>query len=567
MEKKKIFLISVLVAIFLGALFIRLHTNFKQRLLLAIDSPYYLVETNYLINNWPNLPDPAPPVVFHVLAGIHGILSPFGASLMTSLKIGSALISAIIAFTVYLMTKQLTKNWMTALVAAFLAAFVHANLRIFQDFWKNALAVSLAPLSVFFFHKGIETHRKRDLLVAGILLGVVAATHELVACALGIAYLSYVGFLIGYRMRLPWPEIKATLITFSAVVPFGGIYILMNRGAIATVGHVDPFFGEELPNQIKIYDEFIGPLLLVLAVVGAVVVLHRKRPADVIMASWALSVVILAQPWVSTTYLWRFALVQGTPLALLASVGIIDGIGAVLKRLKRFNKRNLMLLGLILAIVAYQAYSAHAYAMSFHPTISDDEYDALVELHDQLGDGAYLISDSRHHYWIEAVGMDSLSTDERARGILRAPNSLVAATDLYWLQEEIGENVYIHVNPFDRRIDPRKFESPLFKLVFDRPFMKIYALSQGFSPPGGERPPPPTREPLRQDYLTLLRSNPLRVFIFPIDLANCYLSGFWSSAVKFAIGVPLTVMLWVFLASLAYKGSLALAVRAKKASK
>jgi len=562
MEKKKIFLISVLVAIFLGALCIRLHTNFKQRLLLGIDSPYYLIETDYLLNNWPSLPDPAPPVVFHVLAGLHGILSPFGTSLMTSLKIGSALISAIVAFTVYLMTKQLTKNWTTALVAAFLAAFVHANVRIFQDLWKNALAVSLAPLSVFFFHKGTETHRRRDFLIAGILLGVVAATHELVACALAIAYLSYVGFLIGCRMRLPWPETKSTLITFAAVIPFGGIYILINRGAIETVGHVSPFFGEALPSQINIYSELIGPLLLVLAIVGAGVVLYRKKAADILMASWALSAVILAQPWVSTAYLWRFALVQGTPLALLASVGIVDGIGAFLRR---FKKRHLVFLGLISAIVIYQTHSAYVYAMRFHPTISDQEYDAFVELHGQLGDGAYLISEFGH-YWIDAVGMRNLR-DERALRVLRAPDDIRAATGLYWLQEEVGENLYVHVNPFDRRINPQKFESPLFKLIFSRPFMKIYALSDNFTPPGESRPPPPPREPPKQDYLTLLRSNPLRIFIFPIDLANCYLSGFWSSALKFALAVPFTVLLWVLLTNLAYRGFLHMKARLKGLSR
>ncbi|MDI6820151.1 MAG: hypothetical protein QMC89_04530 [Candidatus Hodarchaeaceae archaeon] len=234
-------------------------------------------------------------------------------------------------------------------------------------------------------------------------------------------------------------------------------------------------------------------------------------------------------------------------MAVLASIGTVDGIGAFLKR---FEKRHLAFLGLISAIVVYQAHSTYVYAMRFHPTISDQEYDAFVELHGQLGDDACLISEFGH-YWIDAVGMRNLR-DERALRVLRAPDDIRAATSLYWLQEEVGENLYVHVNPFDRRIDPQKFESPFFKSIFSRPFMKIYALPENFEPPRGLKPPSP-REPPRQNYLALLTSNPLRVFIFPIDLANCYLSGFWSSALKFVLAVPFTVFLWVFIAGLFYE--------------
>lgn len=224
-------MVSAIVAIFLVALFIRLQTNFKQKLLLGIDSPYYLQSTEYLLNNWPSLPDKAPPLVFNVLAGLHVLSSPFDLSLMTSLKIGSALVSAIVVFAVYFMVIQLTKNRVTAVVAAFLVAFTHANVRISQDLWKNALAVSLTPLSVFFFWRGMETGKKINLLMAGVSFGAVALTHELTAGALGIAYLSYIGFLIGRRQQLPWLEIQAVAITFLVAMCTGGIYFLDKRGS------------------------------------------------------------------------------------------------------------------------------------------------------------------------------------------------------------------------------------------------------------------------------------------------------------------------------------------------
>lgn len=543
-------MISVLVAIFLGALFIRLQTNFKQELLLGIDSPYYLQSIEYLLNNWPSLPDMAPPLVFHALAGLHVLSSPFNASLMTSLKIGSALISAIVVFAVYFMVKQLTKNRVTAVIAAFLVAFTHANVRIFQDLWKNALAVSLTPLSVLFFWRGMETGKKIYFLMAGFSFGAVALTHELTAGALGIAYLSYIGFLIGRWRQLPWLEIRAVAIMFLVAMCTGGIYFLINRGALVDVGHVSPFFGEALPRQIRIYDELMGPLISILAAVGAAVALHRKKATDIFLLAWGLSALMLAQPWVSTTYLWRFTLLMGMPLAIFAAVGLVEGIGALLKR---SSGQHLALLCLILIIFAYQAQSAYSYAMRFRPTIRDHEYDALLELHDQLGDGTCLISDIRRHYWIEAIDMRSLSRDERALLVLRAPRDFIAAVELYRLQQKVGRSVYVLTDPRDPLVDPKKFESPLFKLIFARPFVRVYALSEDFRPPENLRPPPSRPEPPRQNYLALLTSNPLRIFIFPIDLANCFLSGIWSSTVKFALAVPLTVFLWVLIASLFYE--------------
>lgn len=239
----------------------------------------------------------------------------------------------------------------------------------------------------------------------------------------------------------------------------------------------------------------------------------------------------------------------GTPLAIFASIGLVEGIGALLKR---SSGRRLALICLILMVFAYQAQSAYSYAMQFRPTIRDHEYDALLELHGQLGDGACLISDIRRHYWIEAAGMRSLSRDERGLLVLRAPRDLIAAVELHGLRQEVGRDIYV-LTDRDPRVDPKKFESPLFKLIFARPFMHVYALSENFHPPENLRPTPSRPELPRQDYSALLTSNPFRIFIFPIDLANCFLSGLLASAVKFALAVPLTVFLWVLIAGLFYE--------------
>lgn len=556
MKKKVLVITVILTAIFLGALCIRLGMNFKQDLLLGVDSPHYLLNTRYLLNNWPSLPGSVPPLTFNILAGFHALFSLFGASLMTSLKIGSALISAVVAFSVYFLTKRLTKNTGIAVLAAFLAVFMHANVRMSQDLWKNALAASLTPLSVLFFWQGIKTHKKINFLLAGFLLGLIALTHELSAGVLGIAYISYIAFVGGYRKQLPRWEIKGIAMTFLVAVPIGGAIFIANSGTIASVGSVSPFFAEKVSHQIEFYSEFIGPLLLVLAIIGILSMLYRRKAEDIFLLSWILSALILAQPCISTNYIWRFILLTGIPLAISASIGVFDGIRAVLNHFKKkrtiFLKRHLIFFSLILTLVTYQTCSAYAYSMQFHSSIDNREYGALFELRDNLGENVYLIGNIRYHYWIQLAGMKSLSEEECDLRVFRAPTDFSTGVEIYTLQLVVGENVYALVDPNNEEV-LQKFEGPLFELVFDRSFMKVYALSENFQPP--ENLDNHWYNELvdsKPDYLAQLGANPLRVFFLPIDFANYFLSDFWSSAVKFAVAVPLTIFLWVLLVSLVW---------------
>ena len=558
MEKKKALIITILAVIFLGALCTRLQTNFKQDLLLGVDSPSYLINTRYLLDHWPNLPESMAPLTFNILAGFHVLFSLFGASLITSLKIGSALISALIVFSVYFLTKRLTKNTGTAVLAAFLAVFMHANVRIFQDLWKNALAVSLAPLSVLFFWQGIKTHKKINFLLAGILLGLVALAHELTAGVLSVAYLSYLTFLGGYRKQLPRWEIQGVALTLVIAAPVGGLFFIAKSGAIAGVGSVSPFFSFKTtaPQQAMFYNEFIGVLLLALAIAGVAVMLYRRKAVDIFLLSWILSAFILAQPCISTNYIWRFILLLGVPLAISASIGVFDGIHAVLNHFKEkraiFLKRRVIFFGLILTIVTFQTCSAYAYSMQFHSSVDDREYETLFELRDNLGENVYLIGNIRYHYWIQLAGMKSLGEEECDLRVFKAPTDYSTGVEIHTLQLAVGENVYALVDPNNEEV-LRKFESPLFELVFDRPFMKVYALSENFQPPENlDNHWYSELVDSKPDYLAQLSANPFRVFFLPIDFANYFLGDSWSSVVKFVVAVPLTVFLWVLLASLVW---------------
>jgi hypothetical protein len=531
---------------------------------------------------------PDPPLFFHFVAGLHGLFFAVGASLITSFNIGTSLASALVAITTFFLTKRLTKNTLTALVAAIFSAFVCASFRMFGELQKNALGVSLAPLSPLFFWKGIESGRKIYLLISGVFFGLTMLSHELAAGALGIAYLSYVTFLIGYRKRLPFAEIKSVVIMLIPAALVGGWYFYTRIGgaeAVAASGAAAAG-GPGGQNYLVFYDEYIGPLLLVLATIGAGVAAYRKKAQDFFMLAWGMSALILAQPWVTRGYLWRTILQLATPVVILAAVGLIDGMGTIFKKLdkkilesqhswsksqkKIIRPFTIAFICILVGVVAYQVSSGYSYAWHGHmlqPSISMDEYKALQKFHDQVGD-AYAVSAGRDIYWPDVVGLKGAIQGSdiypQLSGLLRSrpgeqPNPEHArrlAVRWYTVQENAEENVYVLAFRDDRRVEQMLENDQLFKCIFDNIYMRAYALSENFHPPqrplgsgssytsSKQQPPPPKERP---SYFSLLASQPVRILIFPIDIIDYTMSGLSSSIMKFAVGVPLTVMIWVLL--------------------
>jgi len=593
-SRRQAFVFFIVLAIFAFALFVRLRVTFTYELPLGRDGPYQLFNVQYLVSHWPSMRVPDPPLFFHFVAGLHRLFSAVGASLMTSFNIGTSLASALVAITTFFLTKRLTKNVLTALVAAIFSAFVSASFRMFGELQKNALGISLAPLSPLFFWKGIEGGKKIYLLISGVFFGLTMLSHELAAGTLGIAYLSYIAFLIGYRKRLPFAEIKAVVIMLIPAALVGGWYFYTRIGgaeAVAASGAAAAG-GPSGQNYLAFYDEYIGPLLLVLATIGAGVAAYRRRAQDFFMLAWGMSALILAQPWVTQGYLWRTILQLATPAVILAAVGLVDGMGAIFKKLdkkllksqhswsksqkKIIRPFTIAFVCIFVWVVAYQVSSGYSYAWTgqqLQPSISMDEYKALQKFHEQVGD-AYAVSGGRDLYWSDVVGLKGVIQGgevwSQLSGLLglrpgEQPNpehAMRLAIRWYIVQENVGENIYVLVFRDDHQIEQMLENEQLFKRIFNDTYMRAYALSENFHPPQSPRslgsshtsseqqPPPPQEKP---SYFSMLASNPIRVLIFPIDLIDYTLSGLLSSVMKFAVGVPLTVMIWVLLPCLGWE--------------
>ena len=598
MNRRQALTLIVLLAIFAGALYLRLSVTLGYELPLGRDGPYHFFHVEYLLEHWPVLHadvGATHQLFFHFAVAVHVILSPFGTSLTNSFNIVTALGSGLVVLTTFLMMRRLTKNIATALAASFFAAFIPASFRMMGELQKNAFGVTLAPLFVFFLWRGLESGKKLNLLVAGIALGVVGLTHELVFGTLVITYICYLAFLLAYRRRIPWCEIKAAVIIAVPVALICGAFYV---GMLNTVGGMagwgkaavlmaqadsqQPLEGQPMVTSIyRFYDEYIGQLLLVFASIGAGVAAYRRKATDLLLLTWGMSALIMAQDWIVGDYQWRFAIMLATPVVLLAAVGLVEGVGALLLRAGK-NFRALLgkgnseahkiavmvgravFLCLLLFIVVQQARVSYIYAWTgeqLQPTITMDEYNALQKFHQQVCDAYAFGSDERFIYWLDVVGLkgsiqggDGITHLSYAlRGSPGGQSDAIwLATEWYREQQQLGENIYALAGMGASGGTQILENEQLFELIFNQSSLRAYALNKNFSPPenyhfsgykegdfalDAEHPPPGNQQP------PPVGSPGGAPSVLKILLAPVYL---FPGAARFVIGVPLTILLWVF---------------------
>lgn len=610
MSRKQALILIVLLVIFAGALYLRLSVTLGHGLPLGRDGPYHLFHVGYLLDHYPSNPFlSSPPVFFHFAAGVCTILSAFGVSLMTSFNIATALASGLVALTTFLMVRRLTKNDATALAAAFLSAFVPGSFRMMGELQKNAFGVALAPLPVLFLWRGLESKRKLDFVVAGIALGVVGLTHELAFGTLVIAYICYLAFLLAYRRRIPWRELKAAIIIAIPVALICGYFYIGKLGTIggmagegqaATLvaqGELQQPPGGQGPEGVLhvLYNDYIGQLLLVLAAIGAGIAAYRRKPADFFLLAWGMSALIMAQTWVAYDN-WRFVIMLATPMVLLAAVGLVEGVGALLWRAGKnlqalLGKGRLrshrvvtmagcaVFLCLLLFVVVQQVRACHTFVWEegeirqLQPTITMEEYNALQEFHQQFGDVYVFGSGERFIYWPDAVGLKGTIQGGEVithLSMLGGPsggqiNASELAAEWYMGQQQVGENIYALASTEEHERTQILENEQLFKLIFSRPSLRAYALSEKFSLLGNHLPSGP-----KEGDFALAAEQPLpgnqqlpggqqggqqqaqeeEPLTLKILLAPVYVI---PGAAKFIVGIPLTVLLWVFLPCLAWE--------------
>jgi hypothetical protein len=173
------------------------------------------------------------PLTLLILAVLTEIIntSPFYIAEYFPVLLGPSLVLAI-----YLLTRELTSNEITSLLAAFLTASAsfHILIGIYGGFYANWLALVIGYLSVVFLFKALRAGKKKNLLAFPLLLVLCQFAHVYTWSIISIVMGTFLGTCLVFHY---YPKrrviILMLLLLSSVVVDLAKTIIIGSPGGIA----------------------------------------------------------------------------------------------------------------------------------------------------------------------------------------------------------------------------------------------------------------------------------------------------------------------------------------------
>lgn len=159
---------------------------FSRDILLGINGAYYPVQVRAILQTGlPGLPDF--PLLFYIQAGLGAIFSLFAPSdtaIVAAVRTTDIFLPVLLGIPVYLFVRAFARreDRRYGIAAAVLTAglFAVGNgslLRMAGDFQKNAVALPLYLMFVYFLFRALSNSRLRDYILTGIFFSLTCLTH------------------------------------------------------------------------------------------------------------------------------------------------------------------------------------------------------------------------------------------------------------------------------------------------------------------------------------------------------------------------------------------------------
>ena len=248
-----------------------------------------------------------PPIIFILLNTLMVLFTPIQAY---AIIIIVPYILGII--TIYLLAKHLSHDERVAIFASIQYGVSILLLMLFAyGYSKQLLALALTPLAILYFHKSLHTHKHTEMLLSGIIFGIIGLTHEISFVSLLTFYLVFLGIKIGVCRRLPLLTIRNLIIIIIPAIMICGSFYVTEVGAIVHAGG-------EGSSEYLVFIAFnmcflIG--LISFALVGLLNIKYHKH----LIYSMLLSGLLLMMGWVA--YQDRFLIQLIIPLSIISGYG------------------------------------------------------------------------------------------------------------------------------------------------------------------------------------------------------------------------------------------------------
>ena len=374
---------------------VEIHENFRNGLLLPVWAPD-------LGNGFGQPLFEFVPPLFYAVAEVFHVA---GAGLADSIQFAALLFGIIAGISMYAIVSRLGSRAAGLVMAAayLFSAYFQIDLYVRGNFVEFA-ALAMLPVALWALWVAAEGRRRAAILPGSAAVALLVLSHNAVALV-GVPVLAFFGFLLAGARRGPLLRVAASLLGGLAVSAFFWVPALWERNYVHIERLRESFlhysqhfvfpsqllysawgYGLSVPGPADGMSFMLGPLHLVLALIGAGVVLWKTRLrsaagrlalASVVAASAAAVMSLgLSKPlWDAFAILqylqfpWRFLSVASLSLSLLAGLWLAE---------VRWRPKTTRVVATLVVLVIVLFGLPHARPSKF--LAFDDEYYAPEEI-------------------------------------------------------------------------------------------------------------------------------------------------------------------------------------------
>ena len=240
------------------------------------------------------------PPLFHFIIAFLGTVTHQGYMLI------ARVLQPFLAYFVILSVSYVGKKFygnLAGISAGFLMISSYIVYRIMLPVPEN-LALIFLPLAVYFYYNSVQNKNIKYAFVAGILMLVIAATHQaaLLCLFVIISAFTFVEVLV-YRKLAIFKNYGAFLSAMLLLVVVGVLALalfkpdlfhsILNQGISATLGYSTSINYTIQLSPLK-YLQYFGVLVTVFAVIGAYFAVKLRRRKDIYIFTWIISLLLLS---------------------------------------------------------------------------------------------------------------------------------------------------------------------------------------------------------------------------------------------------------------------------------
>lgn len=293
------------------------------------------------------------PPLFHFLIAFLGTVTHQGYMLI------ARVLQPFLAFFVVLSVSYVGKKFygnLAGISAGFLMISSYIIFRIMLPVPEN-LALIFLPLAVYFFYNSVENKKLKYAFIAGILMLVIAATHQaaLLCLFVVISALTFVELLV-YRRLVILKNYVAflssmlilvlVLVLALALVKPDLFQSILNQG-ISALGYTTSINYTIQLSPLK-YLQYFGVLVTIFALIGAYFAVKLRRRKDIYIFTWIIALLLLSYSYLVGINVLapRLLIYIVIPLSILGGFGV-ENVYNRLRNTERFSSEKFRALFLL----------------------------------------------------------------------------------------------------------------------------------------------------------------------------------------------------------------------------